>query len=148
MRARCKVMEDGALRRKSIELFYEFEWRSLVQAVELLSKTVTYYFAILAALVGYLFTVDLSPADQKLISRVIFIVSGLFSVLAAAMVYGILYGIADLRATLMSYSPGFFHQVGMPRYFRRGQVVGLLAAIASLAILATICTALALKFFT
>ncbi len=142
-----RAKDDRSHERQSIEIFYEFQWRSLVQTVELLSKAVTYYFAILAALVGYLFTAKLSLLDQQLISRVIFFVSGFFMLLAVAMFYGILRGIADLKSTLTRYNPTAFQKAELHRYFRRGQIVGIVVVASSLSILVTICVALAFKFF-
>ena len=133
--------------RKSLEIFYEFQWRSLVQTVDLLSKTVTYYFAILAALVGYLFTAKLTHLDQQLISRVIFYVSGFFMLITISMSYGILRGIRDMKNSLIQYNPKIFQQADLHGYFRRGQIVGIVIVTSSLSILAIICAALAIKFF-
>lgn len=132
---------------KSLELFYEFQWQSLVQAVELLQKSITYYFAILAALIGYLFTAKLSQLDQQLISRVIFVVSGLFIVIAVSFSYGVLRGISDMKQTMAQYNPSIFYRIGLNEYFRRGRTVGVVVITASLLILVTICVALVLKFF-
>lgn len=147
MQMNDRAKEGRAHDRKSLEIFYEFQWRSLVQTVELLSKAVTYYFAILAALVGYLFTAKLTLLDQQLISRVIFFVSGFFMLLAIAMSYGILRGIADMKNSLTRYNLKVFQTAELHRYFRRGQFVGIVVVASSLSILVTICVALALKFF-
>lgn len=142
-----RVKDERAHDRKALEVFYEFQWRSLVQTVDLLSKAVTYYFAILAALVSYLFSAKLTLLDQQLISQVIFFVSGFFMLISISLSYGVLRGISDMKNTLIRHNPKVFQQVELHRYFLRGRIVGSIVVLSSLSILVTICIALVLKFF-
>src|SRR5258705_4521990 len=93
-----------AYQRKTLEIYYEFQWRSVVQTIELLTKGVTYYFTILAAIAGYVFTAKLLPKEQKPLIIVSVIVSVLFAVIIITMGYGVLRGISQMEATLAQYN--------------------------------------------
>lgn len=137
--------DDVAYQRKTLEIYYEFQWRSLVQTVELLTKGVTYYFTILAAIAGYIFTAKLLPEEQKPLIIVIVMVSVLLAVIIITMGYGVLRGISQMETTLAQYNAVAFVELSMPAYFKRAKMVGIVVAVCCMLILITIAGALAVK---
>lgn len=131
--------------RKTLQIYYEFQWRSLVQTVELLTKGTTYYFTILAAITGYVFTAKLLPEEQKPLIIVSVIVSMLFAVIIISMGSGVLRGIGQMEVTLAQYNAVAFEELAMPAYFKRAKMVGIVVAVCCLLILITIAGALAFK---
>lgn len=134
-----------AYQRKTLEIYYEFQWRSIVQTVELLTKGVTYYFTILAAIAGYVFTARLLPEEKKPLIIVSVTVSVLLAAIIITMGYGVLRGIGQMEATLAHYNAVAFVELSMPAYFKRAKIVGIVVAVCCMLILITIAGALAVK---
>ncbi|SFU32274.1 hypothetical protein SAMN05216339_101339 [Nitrosomonas eutropha] len=133
--------------RKSLEIYYEFQFRSLVQTGELLTKGVAYYFTILAAIGGYLYTAKLPLVEQRLLVIVSLIVSTLFAFIMIVVGYGVLKGIGQMERTLAKYNSNEFEAIAMPQYFRRGKIVGIMVALCCLGILFVIASTFAIKIY-
>lgn len=86
--------------RRALETFYDFEYRALAETANMLSKGITFYLAILAAVVSYAFTQDLSPAQQRQFLVLGVFTSLVFALAAGSVALGLYVGISDVENAL------------------------------------------------
>jgi hypothetical protein len=133
--------------RKALEINYDFMWKSLVQTVDLLTKGTAYYFTIIGVVGGFLFTSKIHEDLQLIFISVITVISFFFAIIMLSFGYGVLKGIHQMENALKQIDAKAFHVLEMSRFFRRGRVVGIMAALLCLAILLTLSVGLAMKMF-
>ena len=116
------------LKDAALKMCHEFKYNSLVETVHLLEKGVAFYFAIVAVAVGYVFSVNLTTNQVWTILIGAASVSFLFAIAMLSAAYGVLRGIYDLKFGMKKVDPTTFEIMKMEAYFRRGTVVGIIAA--------------------
>ena len=131
--------------RKSIELFYEFKWRSVTSATDLLSKLVTYFLTLATVILGFLYTQELSQQHERVFIYLLLVLVALYFVIICAFGWGVYAGLIQIRNVLKEYDSLAFDKLRTHYFIRRAIVVGVIVSGACLLVLALICTVVLTK---
>jgi hypothetical protein len=131
---------------KALLINFEFMWKAIVQAVDLLAKGTTYYFTIFVFITGFIFTAKISVELQLLLLCVVTVVSVLFAIIMLSFAYGVTKGLGQLELALKKHHRSAYSSLDMALFFKRGKIVGQTTTVACLLILFTIVGGLVFKF--
>ena len=118
-----------------LKIFHDFQLKTLTETVNFLLKLVAFYFALLAACVGYLFTVKLDPEIKTEILNGILVSSGIFSIIVVSLSWGVITGLADINKGMKAIGETEYNKMRLNHYFQRGQLVSLIVVISCVGII-------------
>jgi len=107
----------------------EFLWQVLKETANGLMKTIAFYFAISAAILGYVLAHPLAPPLRNTALWVIISITLLFLIAFVSVSWGFWKGMRDLHVAQERLSPGAFDQIELQRFFARTRVVFLITII-------------------
>jgi hypothetical protein len=119
----------------------ELMWKNVSDASSILQKGITFYLAILAGTVGYLFSANLTTANKQIIVYAILSISFFTAIASVALAYGIWIGLSDVSNVATSRQPTLCHDT-YKKFVKRGQYIAILVMICLLFVLFTVLTAL------
>jgi uncharacterized protein YybS (DUF2232 family) len=130
-----------------LNLFFDFQYKSLTETVNLLVKAAgTFYVTIMIALIGYLFTQKISDATRNVIIICAVILTACMFIVGAAICWGVILGITDMRNTLKQYDEALFSNCDLDAFFKRGRKVVLFAIICCVSSMISILLLIFLRF--
>ena len=125
-------------------MIFDFQWKSLSESVQLITKGVGLYFFILLAIIGAIYNSKISGIELQIVVGAIIAVSILFAPTMLFIAWGVIKGLKDLEASLRSICPDQFDSLGMIEYFRRGRLAARVGTACAIFILLIIISAVAL----
>ena len=122
---------------QDIKFIFEFEYNAIKETTLMLSKGMSFYLAITAALVGYVLTQDLD-VEIKNQASIIGIVVSFFALIASSSIsWGILTGLNSLNKLLIENNPELYYKLGVNKFIRRGIIAVVIVMVCALAVLGT-----------
>jgi hypothetical protein len=115
------------------KLFYEFKYRTIMEAATKLTQFAVIFFSISSLITAVTVLNDFDPATRRLVFYCVLILVLAFAVIGAAIMYGVIAGLVQIRDTLKTVSAETYAALNMDAYFRRGIFVLLIVAAASIA---------------
>lgn len=125
-------------------LFYEFKYKTVMEAASKLMQFAIIFFSIASAITALSVLNDFDAELKKLISRCIFVIVAVFSVIGFSIMFGVISGLVQIRNTLRLVSVSTYERLDMDAYFKRGIIV--LVAVAASAVIGVV-SILILVFF-
>ena len=138
---------DAASAREGYQIIFDFQWKSLTESVQLISKGVGIYFFLLLAVIGAIYNSNISGTELQLIVGAIILISILFAPTMLFIAWGVIKGLNDLEVSLRRCCPSQFDAIGMATYFRRGRLAARVGTACAIIILMIIISAVALIQF-
>ena len=132
---------------KAVETYYDFQWRSLVETANTLSKGMTFYIAILASVTSYIFTKQIGQDQLRFLITIGLIVSIFFGTAASSVAWGFYTGLKDLEGSLRELSPREFSNLNLPAFFSRGRLVFWITIISIFLILIAFLVAMVMFYY-
>ena len=126
---------DLAHRRKSIEVYLDFQWKTLVQALDTLMKAVGFYFLVLLGVTGAIYQSKLQGTELHFAVVATVALTTLIGIIVLALAYGVVRGVADLRATAEEVNSELFFRLALDKYFARARRVAFVVLGCTFAIL-------------
>lgn len=130
--------------REGYQVIFEFQWKSLTESVQLVTKAVGIYFFLLLAVIGAIYNSKIAGIELQIIVGTIIIISIIFAPMILFLAWGIIKGLNDLEVALQRICPLEFDAIGMKEYFRRGRLAARVATGCAIIILIIIIAAVAL----
>ena len=134
--------KELAHRRKSIELFLDFQWKSIVQTVEVINKAIGFYFLVLLGVFGAIYQAKISGIDLSVAIVAVSLITIAVCAACAFLIWGVITGLYDIQNTLQSFNSGVFDERGLAHYFRRARIVARAVVISSFLVFLVIVGAL------
>ncbi len=120
------------------KVIYDFQFKALVEAANMLLKLTTFYFIIVGASIGYI----LSSTIEKNIT--IYLTYGLIGIsitvflISVLIGYGVIRGLTDMRMGLAALNTQVSDETNIYAFIKRGQIVSMLVAVCCAVILGII----------
>lgn len=124
---------DVAHQRKSTEVYLDFQWKTLVQTADLLSKGIGFYFLLLIAVTGAIFQAKLTPSEVRIAVWTVLLISISVGLAFVALTWGIVQGLYELERTVEKVNPDLYRELGLCAYFRRARTIARIVVIACVA---------------
>jgi hypothetical protein len=122
-------METKNTISEGLKIIVDFQYKSISELVNTLSKGMTYYLIIMAALTGYIVTQTINPEITKAII-LIGIITNFFALLSGiVLALGIYKGIRYMKNTLLKIDPDNFETLNLESFFKGGRRIALLVSI-------------------
>lgn len=129
-------------RRRSTELFLDFQWKSIVQTVDVISKGIGFYFVVLLGVTGAIYQAKVAGVELLIAIVTITLITVAACTACGFLIWGIVSGLVDVQDTLESFHPQVFAERRLGKYFRRARIAARAAITCSLCIALTIIGAL------
>ena len=97
-----QVNVDVTHLRKSTEVFLDFQWKSLVQTVDVICKGIGFYFVVLLGVIGVIYQSRLSGMELTVAITAVVLISIAVSVACGFLALGVIRGLFDVQKTLRS----------------------------------------------
>lgn len=129
-------LPEAANNVASLKIFLDFKYQACMSALEYLSKGVTFYFTVLAIVIGIVFSAKISAEVRHLVTIGASLISVLVFIFGLFIGHGVIAGISDINKTLRIIDPITYDRISLDRFMRRGMVSGVISLLCSLSILA------------
>jgi hypothetical protein len=133
---------DITHRRRSTEVFLDFQWKSLVQTVDVTCKGIGFYFLVLLGVIGAIYQAKITGLELQFAITSVVTISIAVSIGCGFLAWGVVQGLYDVQAILRSFNPDVFDEHNLNNYFRRARIAARAAVISCLAVLLVIVGAL------
>ena len=128
--------------RKSTEVFLDFQWKSLIQTVDVICKGVGFYFVVLLGAIGVIYQSKLGGLELRVATSAIVLISIAVSIGCGFLAWGVISGLYDVQKTLRSFNPEVFDEQGMNKYFMRARIAARAVMVSCLIVLIVIISSL------
>jgi hypothetical protein len=129
-------------RRRSTEIFLDFQWKSIVQTIDVMSKGIGFYFVVLLGVTGAIYQAKVAGAELTIAIVTITLITVVVCTACGFLIWGVVSGLADVQDTLESLHPRVFAERRLGNYFRRARTAARATITCSLCIALTIIAAL------
>lgn len=136
-----------AERKKFLEMVVDFKYKSIQSALDIFSKLVTYFFAFLAVVLGFVFTQKLPVQYERVLVYAIILTAALYLVITIAFGWGAYAGFQQIKKSLEDYDEEAYSRLQVGAFIDRGTTVGILVATACVGVLVVICAAVLSKLY-
>lgn len=134
--------------RKSHEIFYDFQWKSIVQTIEVITRGVGFYTLILVAVAGAIYQSRLSGRELNIALAGVTFMTLFLMIAFGFLSWGVFTALKDLQKTLRSLNEIVFHECELEAYFTRARTVAIAVMACSVfGVLVILLALLALKLF-
>jgi hypothetical protein len=131
-------VEKENYKAETLKLLFESQERWFWQTIELLSKFVTYYLAIVAVVLGYVFTAGVSLQLQRLV-LIIGILASIFFIIEYLMcIWGLFYCLTSMDKVTKELDPDVYTGLDIKRNFITSKKILRIVMICSASILISI----------
>jgi hypothetical protein len=113
---------DVTHRRKATEVFLDFQWKSLVQTVDVICKGLGFYFLVLLGVVGAIYQAKIAGIELRITTISVVVISITVAIACGFLAWGVIQGLFDVQTTLRSFNPEVFDEQNLNNYFRRARV--------------------------
>lgn len=137
-----RCLEIKQLDIEKLKMIHDFQLKSLIETVNFLLKLVTFYFALLAASVAYVFASIINTTIKEIILTGIFGASILFSIAIISLSYGVITGLTDLNKGMLIIGKVEYKKMNLTNYFKRGIRVSYIVVFSCLGIIFVLMVAL------
>lgn len=120
----------------------EFLWQVLKETANGLMKAIAFYFAISAAILGYVLSHPLAPSLRIVALWTVIIITLLFTIAFGAVSWGLWTNMKDLESAQEMLSPDAFAQLGLHRIFARARPIFRITITSILLILVIVLAAI------
>ncbi len=122
-------MKDSKNVDEGLKIIFDFQYKSISELVNTLSKGMTYYLIIMAALTGYIVTQTINPEIKSAII-LLGIITNLFGLLSGlTLAIGIYKGITSLKNTLLKIDSDNYKSLKLESFFRGGRRMAFLVSL-------------------
>lgn len=142
-----KRITEATNAREAHKFLFEFQWKSLTESVQLITKGVGFYILLLLAVIGAIYNSKLVGTELKFAVVAIVTITILFGPMIIFIAWGVVRGIDDLENSLRKICPTQFEAAGMEKYFLRGRLAARVATGSAILILIVIVVTVALIQF-
>jgi hypothetical protein len=115
----------------------ELMWKNLSEASASLQKGLTFYLAILAGTIGYLFSADLTSQNKNIVVYAVLSISFFTAVAAVALAWGIWIGLGEISKTATSGQDVHAHET-YKMFIRRARYIGVIVMVCLFGVLLTV----------
>lgn len=115
----------------------ELMWKNVSEASAGLQKGLTFYLAILAGTVGYLFSADLTTQIKHIVIISVFSISFFTAIASVSLAYGIWIGLGEISEAATSGQEVFCHEL-YRKFVKRARYVGIIVMVCLFGVLLTI----------
>lgn len=132
----------------ALAVHVEFMWQALKETANLLLKASSFFLAIMAAILSYLFSHPLTPSLRTTALWLLITVTSLFIVAVGSVAWGLFTGMRNLETAQKMLSPATFSRLRLKSFFARARVCFWITVTASLLIMAILVAGIGRSLFS
>lgn len=118
------------------KLFYEFKYRTVMEAATKLTQFALIFFSISSLITAVTVLNEFDEKTQELIFYCVLVLVIVFALIGISIMYGVIAGLVQIRATFREISLSTYMKLDMDSYFIRGiRVLAIVSAASILGLL-------------
>lgn len=124
------------------KVIFDFQFKAVVEAANALLKLTSFYFLVVGASVGYIFSAAIEDIVVSWMVVGLLGISFFFLIVCLALSYGVVMGLVDIRRGLAALDPHISEETNIVEFMRRGGRVSILITCCCTAVILIIATGL------